>query len=323
MPSLIAHSLCGEKALLQCDAGQLRKIINRHKRVFIYGCQGPDFLFFYRALPLFDQKKASQVQTLGTMLHFQKIDEAFRFLLQRIRENPDEESVSFLAGWLCHHALDARVHPYVYWRTHSLAGKVGYQHQQLESQMERGILDHFGLKTEEYVVWKMMKYHRGEMERPAQLVSDLINEVYGKDLSREVCLQAMRDFMTMARTLHDVSGRRFRTISALEKLAGHPGRATALMVPLKYDDTLDALNLRRDTWRHPVTGESCDAGVMQMFDQAGEESRQRFVLLESWLQCGEGIEELLQLIGNRGYDTGTAVGTMTFFAHDQNQRENV
>ena len=193
----------------------------------------------------------------------------------------------------------------------------------LESQIERGILDHFGLKTDEYAVWKMMRYRRGEMDLPAQLVSDLVSEVYGKALSKQACLQAMADFRAVARVLRDNSGRRFRLISALEKKAGHPGRATAQMVPRKYDDSLDALNLRRDQWRHPVTGETADTGVMQMFAAAVEESRQSFVLLESWLQSSEGFDELLELIGNRGYDTGVSDGTMTLFAHDQDRKENV
>ncbi len=319
MPSTIVHSLCGEKALALCDAGQLRRIINRNRWAFIYGCQGPDFLFFYRAMPIYSQAKARKIQTLGSLLHHQKIEPAFRFMLEKARDSQDETVISYVAGFLSHHAMDAEAHPYVYWRTHSLAGKVGFLHQQLEAQMERGMLDYFDLKTDEYVPFRMMKHRKNATAGIAGLMSELVDKVYGRQLTAKQCATAMEDFRRLFKLFYDPSGRRSRAIAPLERMAGHPDQVTALMIPVRYDDRQDALNLRRDDWYHPVTREKHNTSVMQMFEAAVSESRQRFDLLEKLINERQGLEELLQRIGNRGYDTGTAEGEMTFFALDQKE----
>ncbi len=317
MPSTIVHSLCAEKALAISDANELRKMINRNRWAFIYGCQGPDFLFFYRAMPIYSQAKARKVQTLGSLLHHQKINEAFRFMIKRAQESHDETLISYLAGFLSHHAMDSQAHPYVYWRTHSLAGKVGFLHQQLEAQMERGVLDYFKLKTGDYVPARMMKHRRGRETEIARLMSDLVTEVYGRQLTPQQCATAMKDFRRLFTPFYDPSGRRQKAVAPLERLVKRPDQATALMTPVRYDDALDALNLRRDDWYHPVTREKYNTSVMQMFEAAVVESRQRFELLERLIKEGQTEQQLLEHIGNLGYDTGTAEGEMTFFALDQ------
>ena len=323
MPSTIAHSLCGEKALLTCDADQLRKIINRQKWAFIYGCQGPDFLFFYHAFPLYDQKKAGQVHRLGTQVHEQKVNEAFRYMLEWIRKDPHDVLVAYVAGWLSHHALDVQAHPYIYYRTGSPEKHAGEEHRRLEAQIERGLLDYLDLDMKEYLPHKQMKHTTVKLFRIAEMISGLFRDVYDFDLPVKECYVALQQFYSTQKLLADPRGRRYKLIAFLERLFGVPGRGTAMMVPAKYDDALDALNYRHDDWHHPSTGERISTGFMEMYDAAVEESRESLVLLEDFLLNEKDPDKLLEFVGNRSYNSGIADGQLVYFASNWDDEKTI
>ncbi|MBO4538518.1 MAG: zinc dependent phospholipase C family protein, partial [Erysipelotrichaceae bacterium] len=228
MPSIIAHSLCGEKALLTCDADQLRRMINRQKWAFIYGCQGPDFLFFYHALPIYDQKRAGQVSRLATQMHEKKVNEAFRYMLDWLRKDPHDILVAYVAGWLSHHALDVQVHPYVYWRTGTPERHGDQDHQRLEAQIERGLLDYLDIDMKDYLPFRQMKHRSEKNARIAEMISGMLDEVYDFEFSVRECEEALQQFYRLEKMLSDPSGRKRRLIGACERLMGVPGKATAL-----------------------------------------------------------------------------------------------
>ena len=314
MPSIFAHSLCGEKALLTCDADRLRRIINRQKWAFIFGCQGPDFLFFYHAFPTYDQKEAGQVHRLGTQVHEQKVNEAVSCLLQWIRKDPHDILVAYVAGWLSHHALDAEAHPYVYWRTGTPERHAGQDHQRMEAQIERGLLDYLDIDMKDYLPVKQMKHSTPKLYKIAEMIQGMLKDVYEFDLSLKKCYEALQQFYSLQKLLADPRGRRYKLVAAGERLLGAPGRGTALMVPVKYDDALDALNYRHDDWHHPVSGERMSSGFMEMYDAAVLQSRERLALLEDFLLDGADETAILRHVGERSYNSGVADEPLVYFA---------
>lgn len=133
MPSNYTHYRMGAMALsgLPADA---RQSIQRFRRLYNAGLQGPDPLFYY------DPALKNRVGVLGSTLHTQTGKQFFQHACRQYRSEPTEAGLVYLYGLLGHYCLDSIAHPFV--NSVTAEGKPG--HIELEVEFDRFLLEQEG-----------------------------------------------------------------------------------------------------------------------------------------------------------------------------------
>lgn len=129
MPSTYAHYRFGV-ALLPTLPGDVRRTIQRFRRLFDVGLHGPDIFFFQ---PAFIK---SSPRFLGIKFHEQSGKEFFQRVCRAVRLERSEAAQAYLYGVLCHYCLDTALHPFVHQSVSD-----GVSHLQIEAEFDRFLLE--------------------------------------------------------------------------------------------------------------------------------------------------------------------------------------
>ena len=149
MPASYAHYRFG-KLLLPKLPPDVRQTIQRFRRMYDMGLQGPDF-FFYHNIFL----RTATVE-LGSTFHHQTGQEFFPTACQAATS---DAAKAYLYGLLGHYCLDSTCHPFV--NQLVAIGEAG--HIALESEFERFLLTQDGVRApQSYDMSKYLRLTRGE-----------------------------------------------------------------------------------------------------------------------------------------------------------------
>lgn len=109
MPDVWSHILCGQEVL--AGAGEsFRKMVQERKKIYFFGCQGPDFFYYYNFFPW---KKNKRAVMLGCRIHHEKCGLFFRESLKYLKNNPNHEIIVYVMALISHWCLDRITHPYI------------------------------------------------------------------------------------------------------------------------------------------------------------------------------------------------------------------
>ena len=149
MPASYAHYRFGKRLLPSLPA-DIRQTIQRFRRMYDMGLQGPDFFFYYNVL------MKTAIGDLGKTFHRQTGQE---FFTVAGKAATSDAAKAYLYGLLGHYCLDSTCHPFV-----NQLDKIGEaRHVPLESELERFLLAlDKELSPEAYDVSKHIRITRGE-----------------------------------------------------------------------------------------------------------------------------------------------------------------
>ena len=149
MPASYAHYRFG-KLLLPNLPADVRQTIQRFRRMYDMGLQGPDFFFYYNPF------LTTATGKLGSVFHHQTGREFFPVACKAATS---DAARSYLYGLLGHYCLDSSCHPFVNRLVHIEEAK----HVPLESEFERFLLALDGEKSPQtFDMSKFLKLTRGE-----------------------------------------------------------------------------------------------------------------------------------------------------------------
>jgi len=107
MPSVYAHERFGWQVLKRLPE-PIKAVVEKHRRQFGIGLQGPDFFFFYKAW------KSTPVAELGLRIHRTPASELFSGFREILRKSEqDSMEMACAIGTVCHFMLDSTCHWYV------------------------------------------------------------------------------------------------------------------------------------------------------------------------------------------------------------------
>ena len=178
MPDIIVHDAFGAEVLERTG-------LKVKKEIYAFGLLGPDpFLFYHFYLPPFRHN----TNRYSSVMHREHTGDFLMELLKRAKGN--DEMFSYLAGFLCHYALDANTHPYIIRK----ARHDPLMHMAIEHKLD--------------------KLNGGRIRVPAFLpesmkdgFSGAVREVYGWDDAWEKLKAGHRDMKPFFRIVEDRSGR--------------------------------------------------------------------------------------------------------------------
>ena len=131
MASFYAHYRFGKLLLPELPA-DVRQCVQRFRRVYDMGLQGPDIFFFYNPL----MKNA--IRQLGYSYHNMP---GRQFFTHACKAADSEAALVYLYGLLAHYTLDSTVHPFVNRMAES--GQAG--HVPLEMEFDRYLMEKDGI----------------------------------------------------------------------------------------------------------------------------------------------------------------------------------
>lgn len=126
MPASYAHYRFG-KRLLPTLPSHVRQTIQRFRRMYDLGLQGPDFFFYYNPF------MSTVTGQLGTAFHQQSGQE---FFSKACKAASSEAAEAYLYGLLAHYCLDSVCHPFI----NQLVTIGEAEHVALESEFDRFLL---------------------------------------------------------------------------------------------------------------------------------------------------------------------------------------
>ena len=172
MPATYAHYRFGSQ-MLQLMPADISRTAKRYRRLYDVGLHGPDIFFYYRpGLP-------GKARVLGHKFHIQSGKEFFGRVCRGLRLEPSEAAEAYLYGVLCHYALDAACHPFI-WEQDRLG--LG-EHIEMETEFDRYLLETDGkIPPENQSMSQHLQLNAGECEVAARFYP----EVTGKVIDRSV-----------------------------------------------------------------------------------------------------------------------------------------
>lgn len=129
MPGIYAHYRFGAAVLATLPA-DIRRSIQRFRRLFDVGLHGPDL--FYNFYPV-----GSSGSLLGIKYHEQTGKTFFGSACRSIRMGRNEAATAYLYGVLCHYVLDSSLHPFIA----LTASECGVSTLELETELDRYLLE--------------------------------------------------------------------------------------------------------------------------------------------------------------------------------------
>lgn len=130
MPALYAHDKFG-KLVLEKLSPNLKEIIKQYPHSFQIGLQGPDFLFFYRAL------YKNKINKIGVYYHHHDIFSFMKNAINIINSyGKNSSQYSYILGFICHFTLDNACHPFI----NEVMKTTNCGHIEIEGDVDRLVL---------------------------------------------------------------------------------------------------------------------------------------------------------------------------------------
>ncbi len=304
MPNIWTHIIFGQEALRAVgQADWLER--EEDSRLFSWGCQGPDPLFYYRFLPW---SKDKRMDTLGNLMHEEQCGPFLMELLRRVGQPEGSRLRPYAAGFLLHHILDRNAHPYIF----AKSGFKKWNHQRFEIILDTIVARRLrGIDTWKIPVRRelVLPWDSVLFQKVPELLSALAVQFY-PEATEEVGVrqwqESFRDMLLALRLFHDPTGAK-RVLTA--------GQITPFVYK-RENPPLDYCNEQRKFWRDPAEeGAVHQTGFWDHWQAAMEEAGKLLPLALEVMEAGaassraaETEAELLRLLGNVSYSTGRACG---------------
>lgn len=306
MPNVITHGLMANEVVQVLNESSVAKAIESAPRAFFFGSNGPDFLFYYRFLS--KDEDARTIRHLGSIFHDEYINEfysAAKRIISSLKEPQRKIATAYIAGHICHWALDSLAHPYIFHKTGLIEGDTRYDHYRMEAMIDTLVVKRVkNVKFRSVPSYKFVELNKEEAIVIAKVYQGIIKETLGQRIELKKIHRAITSMYKYNRLLWDKTGLRTKVISSIEKnILKDPWIFSSHFVTPKVDLHHDLLNLRRGAWSHPCNpNEVYTTSFMDLFKQSivrGTEALDRFSKdLET------GTELLEEFVDHRDYSSG-------------------
>ncbi len=110
MPDFWTHILGGELILKDLDNIDIKEKIIKNRRLFYFGCQGPDFFYYNDFWPWIKDKRGPEV---GREIHEHDFRSFFSCSMDFIQLEKNDRLKVYFYGVLCHYVLDKYLHSFI------------------------------------------------------------------------------------------------------------------------------------------------------------------------------------------------------------------
>lgn len=303
MPNIITHSLFAQTVKKEIKEPMIKQCVMKYPHEFIIGSNGPDFLFFYH----FFDPKGEPIREIGSQLHSSHINDFYRIALEEINKQEDnslkEAMISYVAGHLCHWALDSRSHPYIFYRTGDCTGNSLYMHHRFESMLDAMMLKKLLNKNIKQYNYDLLT-SRSKWSIPAisAIYVPAVNQIFDANIDASIIGNALKDWQRLNALLHDPTQVKTKIVTFYEKKVQIPWLYSGHIVPANIDETYDVLNQSHQQWCYPTDNtRTSNESFMEIFQRAKK-------LVLECMNAMNDSNALCAILNDETYDSGTRCG---------------
>ena len=261
MPEIISHWMLGKRILNEDSFEKEFSFID--KEAFLWGCQGPDILYFHRMMPW----QSGSLRSYGSALHKGDPAPLLRSLAKVCRYCSDRKDynviLSYSMGFCCHYCYDRLVHPLVYYNIELLEKTdergVNYKyHALVESNLDLILLRREkGLTICDVDLGDCLPDCEGLDTSVALLYSLLLCDLYGVHTPRKQAITLTSDFLSGTKLRRDPHFIKKPVAELAEHFLpyvkpGIKGGALACrFYPKAHDTGFDYANMTNSVWFDP------------------------------------------------------------------------
>lgn len=268
MPSLLTHHLFGQKVLHA--QGWAYSPGSGAQDAFVLGCQGPDPFFFALGL-----RHPSGYIRFARALHTVRSTEAIEAMCRyTARRQGKERAVldAYLAGYLCHYALDSTAHPYVYAVQKRECAALGMKkdrahiHMKLETAIDSMLTGIYENPS------RLLPRNRDACFIIGRMYRAVARSVYGLPLPESCFWMALRRMVSMERLFKSHWGIKRAALSAAERFFCRYSFFEALSHSRDTKGISDPLNRAHREWTAPADGSLHSESFSELFRQGMEKA---------------------------------------------------
>lgn len=311
MPDVWTHLICGREVLGLADES-FGEVARREIKLYNFGCQGPDFLFYYNFLPWAGDKRTV---ALGNRIHHENCGLFFRECLKFARDNPGEKINVYIAGLLCHWCLDRAAHPYINYISGlcrpDMPGeeKLLNNHKRVEAAIDFILAGRFlNIDVRKVPVHCEIDIGESLPEKVLALYKNVLPVVFGAECGNlaepAVLNKSYRDMISALKVLHDPRGLK-RMAAGLYDLVSPRVYNMRYYFYNTVSNPEAYLNEAGRMWCHPMDrNEVRHEGFLDLFRKGVVDALEMIDLLQRFVRGEAGEEEVRENITDISHSTG-------------------
>ena len=290
MPDIVVHAAFGRE-VKQALPEEIRAKLADDP--YTFALFGPDLWFLYRPW--------KRQEGRGRMMHTTKPGAFLMALADRMEvSSAPEDLFSYLAGFLCHYALDATTHPYI---IHLTEEKYDFPrcHMSFEHSLDTEELRRAGLEGRRHAI---TENYFPACRLPGSIRAD-IDAVFQSVYGWENCWSALNHACRRHRLVYRVIENPKGLFSRLTRLTRHP-RLKSFSYSESHFNDIDVENNGKQEWRH--SHEPSVSSFATFAELRGEALDLAVGMISAAYRClflsEISREKLAETIGNRSYLSG-------------------
>lgn len=290
MPDAAVHAAFGREVLGMLEgetAGKIREV------PYTFGLFGPDMWFMYQPW--------KRREGRGRRMHTTRTGQFLTALARRTKESQSrEEMFSFLAGFLCHYALDAETHPYIIHMTERKT-KLPRGHMSFEHTLDRLEIERAGLWGGRHPV---TDHYFPKVRLPRSIKED-IDAVFLETYGWRNCWKALNRSGPLYRQCYRVMENPKGILGRLAGWTKNPLLRSFSYAWSHYEGT-DAENTAGQEWAHSHDESLRSRETFaQLREKAAQKAKEMIEAARRYIYDNEMTEaELAEIIGSRSYLSG-------------------
>lgn len=241
------------------------------ENIVFLGAQGPDPLYY-----VIFGKDAKDHRYFADRMHDTNTRMLLSNLVQYVKKHLTKETYSWLTGFICHYALDVKIHPYVYHNVgvYNKEIKETHAYRGLHLKFERA-MDGVFIEEEEQKKahkYKLTKKYFPLKEAPVgvpEAIEHALKQTYGKDSGAALYRKGVKKMhFNVKYFVTDTTGFKKQLYKILDLFNKETDLFYQDLSFYKYNEQYDYLNKEKRSWFHPITNEEYHYSVMELYDQA-------------------------------------------------------
>jgi len=298
MADIYLHARLAEEVMKDID-------ISLKKDLVYLGAQGPDPLYYQAT-----GDNAKDYKYLADRIHDTDTQTFLIEMTNYLKENYSEMLFSHYLGFICHYALDVKIHPYVYYNVgiYRKDKPETNEYKGLHFKFERSI-DACMIEKEQKMKANKFKVHKAyfnHVEIPLDIlfmIETAVNKTFDKNSAGTMYeIGAKKMFKNIKSFVYDPFGIKKQVLKVASLFM-----KTELEMPdlsfFNHIENYDFLNESKKTWYHPLSNIPSNSSVEELFNEAKVFAHEIIKNVREYLLDSEKVD-LKTVFTNLSFNSG-------------------